>query len=116
MYKIKEYITNQFIQNVGYKPNLDNPKSFNEKIQWLKLYYRDPLITKLADKYTVREYVKEKIGEKYLIPLIDSYNKVEEINFNKLPNKFVLKTNNGAGRNIICKNKKAQPIQLRINT
>lgn len=108
---IKEKIIEQFTQQVGYIPNIDNPKSFNEKIQWLKLYYRNPLLTKCADKYTVREYVKEKIGEQYLIPLIGIYDNPDQIDFNKLPNKFVLKTNNGSGKNIICKNKKKLNIE-----
>lgn len=111
MDKIKKYLITQFEQSVGYTPNIDNPKTFNEKIQWLKLYYRDPLMTLCADKYSVRKYIKEKIGDKHLIPLINSYNKVEEIDFDKLPNKFVLKVNNGAGRNIFCKNKKVLNIE-----
>ncbi|MEL7666007.1 MAG: ATP-grasp fold amidoligase family protein [Candidatus Shapirobacteria bacterium] len=111
MDRIKEYITNQFTQQVGYIPNIDNPKTFNEKIQWLKLYYHDPLMTKCADKYAVREYIKEKIGEKYLIPLLGAYDTPEQINFDKLPNKFVLKINNGSGKNIICRNKKSLDIE-----
>lgn len=102
---IKERISNQFFQRLGYQLNLDNPKSFNEKIQWLKLYYHDPLITQCADKYAVRKYVAKKIGKQYLIPLIGIYEKAEDIDFTKLPNKFVLKINNASGRNIICKNK-----------
>lgn len=102
---IKNYIIKQFKEQVGYTPNIDNPKSFNEKIQWLKLYYHDPLLTKCADKYLVREYVKNKIGEKYLIPLLEIYDTPEQIDFYSLPHQFVLKTNNGSGRNIICKDK-----------
>lgn len=111
MDKIKEYLINQFEQCVGYTPNIDYPRSFNEKIQWLKMYYRNPLMTKCADKYSVRRFVKEKIGEKYLIPLLGVYGTSNEINFEKLPEKFVLKVNNGSGKNIICKNKKELDIQ-----
>lgn len=85
--------------------NLDNPQTFNEKIQWLKLYDSTPLKTRLADKYLVRDWIKEKIGEEYLIPLLGVYDKFEEIDFDKLPNKFVIKCNHGSGWNIIVKDK-----------
>ena len=95
----------QFKWRMGYKLDLDNPKTFNEKIQWLKLNYRDPLMTKCADKVGVREYVKEKIGEEYLVPIIGIYNSVDEIDFDSLPNQFVAKVNWGSGQNIIVKDK-----------
>ena len=101
----KEIIRKKFIEYVGYEPNLDNPKTFNEKLQWLKLYYHDPLMTKCADKYAVREYIKETIGEEYLIPLIGVWDRVEDIDFDLLPNQFVLKVNWGSGMNIIVKDK-----------
>lgn len=85
--------------------NLDNPRTFNEKIQWLKLYDSIPIKTRLADKYLVREWVKEKIGEQYLIPLLGVYDKFEEIDFDKLPNQFVIKCNHGCAYNIIVKDK-----------
>ncbi len=95
----------QFERSLGYKLNLDNPQTFNEKIQWLKHNYRDPLLTKCADKYAVREYVKEKIGEEFLIPLLGVWNNPNEIDFESLPNQFVLKVNWGSGQNIIVKDK-----------
>ena len=64
-----------------------------------------PIKSQLSDKYLVREYVSDKIGEKYLIPLLGAYKKFEDINFNNLPNKFVIKCNHGSGFNIIVKNK-----------
>ncbi|WP_275041295.1 ATP-grasp fold amidoligase family protein, partial [Brachyspira hyodysenteriae] len=79
----------QFKNALGYELNLENPKTFNEKLQWLKLYYHDPLMTICADKYAVREYIKETIGEEYLIPLIGVWDRVEDIDFNSLPNQFV---------------------------
>lgn len=104
--KQEKYITEkQFKWGTGYKINLDNPKSFNEKIQWLKLNYRNPLLTKCADKYAVREYVKEKIGEEYLIPLLGVWDSPDDIDFDSLPNQFVLKVNWGSGQNIIVKDK-----------
>lgn len=103
--EIKEFICKQFNHAVGYEPNIDKPESFNEKLQWLKLYYRNPLMTVCADKYEVRNYVREKIGEKYLVKLIGVFDNVDDINFDNLPDKFILKVNHGSGQNIICKNK-----------
>jgi hypothetical protein len=85
--------------------NLDNPITFNEKIQWLKLYDSTPIKTLLSDKYLVRDWIKEKIGEKYLIPIFGAYDRFEDINFNKLPNKFIIKCNHGSGYNIFVKDK-----------
>ena len=94
-----------FKKTTGTELNLDNPKTYNEKIQWLKLYDSTPLKTRLADKYLVRDWVKEKIGNQYLIPLLGVWDKFEDIDFNKLPNSFVLKANHGCGWNIIVKDK-----------
>ena len=85
--------------------NIENPRTFNEKIQWLKLYDSTPIKTKLADKYLVREWVKEKIGEKYLIPLLGVYDRFDDINFDQLPNQFVIKCNHGSGYNIVVQDK-----------
>ena len=101
----EEIIKIQFKEGTGYELNLENPKTFNEKLQWLKLYYHNPLMTKCADKYLAREYIKEKIGEEYLIPLIGAWDKVEDIDFDSLPEQFVLKVNWGSGQNIIVKDK-----------
>ena len=89
----------------GRKLNLDNPKSFNEKINWMKIYDKDKRKTILADKYLVRNYVSEKIGDKYLVPLIGVWEKPEEIDFKELPKKFVIKCNHGCGWNIIVTDK-----------
>ena len=101
----EEVIKQQFKEYLGYELNLENPQTFNEKLQWLKLYYHDPLMTKYADKYLVREYIKETVGEEYLIPLIGVWDRVEDIDFDKLPNQFVLKVNWGSGQNIIVNDK-----------
>lgn len=89
----------------GKRLDLDNPKTFNEKIQWLKLYDKNPLKTVLTDKYLVREWIKEKIGEQYLIPLLGVWDSFDDIDFDKLPDKFVLKTTHSSGWNIIVKDK-----------
>ncbi len=85
--------------------NLEEPKTFNEKIQWLKLYDSTPIKTMLADKYLVREWVKEKIGEEYLVPLLGVWDKFDDIDFDKLPDKFVLKCNHGSGWNMVVTDK-----------
>ena len=92
-------------ERTGEELNLQNPKTFNEKIQWLKLYDSTPLKTRLADKYLVREWVAEKIGEEYLIPLLGVWDSFEDIDFDKLPERFVLKANHGYNWNYIVKDK-----------
>ena len=86
--------------------NFNNPKTFNEKIQWLKLNYRNEEYTKLVDKYRVKQYITKLIGEKYVIPTLGVWNNVDDIDFKSLPEKFVLKCNNDSGGIVICKNKK----------
>jgi len=90
---------------MGKRLNLDNPQDFNEKVQWLKLYHRTSLYVQCADKYAVRQYVKEKIGCQYLNKCIDVYEKVEDIDFLSLPDSFVLKATHGSGWNIVCPDK-----------
>ena len=94
-----------FKLRTGRDLDLKHPKTFNEKIQWLKLYDVSPLKTRLADKFEVREWIREKIGEKYLTPLIGVYDTFDEIDFDRLPDKFVLKTTHGSGYNIVVKDK-----------
>lgn len=86
--------------------NLSDPKTFNEKLQWLKIHNRKPEYTMLADKYKVREYISKKIGEEFLIPLLGVRDNPNEIDFDSLPNKFVLKCNHNSGLGMcICKDK-----------
>lgn len=102
----KVFLKAAFRARFGRKLDLNNPKTFNEKLQWLKLYNRKPEYTKMVDKYLVREYVKEKIGEKYLIPLLGVWDDPEEIDFDELPMQFVLKCNHNSGIGMcICKDK-----------
>lgn len=98
----------QYRIKLGRKLNLKNPERFTEKIQWYKLNYRNPLMTKCVDKYEVREYVKSKNLEYILNEIYGVYNSVDEIDFDKLPDKFVIKTTNGGGGNgvIICNEKR----------
>lgn len=101
----KVFLETKFKYNFNERLNLKNPQTFNEKIQWLKLYNRNPKYTKYVDKYLVRKYIAETIGEEYLIPLLGVYDNVEEINWDLLPNEFVLKCTHGSGCNIICTDK-----------
>ena len=102
------YLKGCFKAKMGYKLDLQNPKTFNEKLQWLKLYDRKPEYTQMVDKYAVREYIKNTIGEEYLIPLLGVWDSFDEIDFDALPNQFVLKCNHDSGSVIICKDKKTR--------
>lgn len=86
-------------------PNLKNPKTFNEKIQWLKLYDRKPIYTMMVDKYDAKEYIRSIVGSEYIIPSYGVWDKFEDIDFDSLPNSFVLKTTHDCGGVVICKNK-----------
>ncbi len=94
-------ISEIFQKNVGYVPDLRNPRSFNEKIQWLKLYYQDPRITQCADKYAVKDYIAKTIGEEYAVPTIASWDDPDQIDFDNLPERYVLKVNWSSGYNIV---------------
>ena len=87
--------------------NLKDPQTYNEKLQWLKLNDRRPEYTTMVDKYAVKDYVAGIIGEKYIIPTIDVWNSPEEIEWEKLPEQFVLKTNHDGGNFgvVVCKDK-----------
>lgn len=95
----------------GYKLNLKNPRTFNEKIQWIKLYDRNPLMPKCVDKYTVRDYVKSKGCGDILNELLWEGFNPDDIPFEKLPNKFVIKVTHGSTFNIICTNKSKLDIE-----
>lgn len=103
--KYRQELLQWYRRATGKILDLDHPRTFNEKIQWLKLYDSTPIKTRLADKYLVREWVAEKIGEKYLIPLLGVYDSFDQIDFDSLPDRFVIKCNHGCTYNIIVKNK-----------
>ncbi len=87
------------------KLDLNPPKTYTQKIQWLKLHNTNPQYSKMVDKYEVREIIKKELGGEYLIPLLGVWNQFDEIDFEKLPNEFVLKTTHDSGNVIVCKNK-----------
>ncbi len=88
------------------KIDWNNPKTYNEKLQWLKIYDRKDIYTKMVDKYDAKKYVANIIGDEYIIPTIGIYNKFDDIDFEKLPNKFVMKCTHDSGGLVICKDKK----------
>lgn len=99
------YLKGMFRGEFQKKLNLNNPQTFNEKIQWLKLYDRKPEYTKMVDKYEAKKYVAERIGEEYIIPTLGIWDKFEDIDFESLPNQFVLKCTHDSGGLVICKDK-----------
>ena len=101
----KPFIKLKYWAIFGKPLNLKDPKTFNEKMQWLKLYDRRPEYAILQDKYRAREYVAAKIGEERLIPLLGVWERAEDIDFDALPDEFVLKCNHDAGSVILCRNK-----------
>lgn len=108
------YIQAMYYLKMGRKLNLDDPHSFTEKLQWLKLFDRDSNYCKMVDKYLVKEHVAGLIGKEYIIPTLGVWDSVDSIDFNSLPDRFVLKTTHGGGSNgvVICKDKKSLDIQV----
>ena len=102
----EQYLKLKYKNVFGSELDLENPKTFNEKLQWLKLHNRKPEYTVMVDKYKVREYIAQMLGEEYLIPLLGVWDDPEDIDFNALPNQFVLKCNHNSGLGMcICKDK-----------
>ena len=101
----EKYLKMNFKIRMNRELDLKNPKSFNEKIQWLKLYDRKEKYTKMVDKYEAKEYVKNILGEEYIIPTLGVWEKFDDIDFDKLPNQFVLKCTHDSGGLVICKDK-----------
>ena len=101
----KTYIKLQYLNEMNRLPNLKNPKRFSEKMNWVKLYGRKKEYNMMVDKYEVRKYVAEKIGEEYLIPLLGVWDSWDEIDFDALPDEFVIKCTHDSGSVIVCKDK-----------
>lgn len=101
----KIYIRLRFHQRMGKFPNLKNPTTFSEKLHWLKLYGRDPKYSTMVDKYEAKKYIADIIGEEYIIPTLGVWEKFDDIDFDALPDKFVLKCTHDSGGVIICKDK-----------
>lgn len=101
----EKMLKKMFKERVGYELDLENPQTFNEKLQWLKLHDHNPLYTTLVDKYAVKKYVADKIGEQYIIPTLGVWNHFDEIDFDKLPNQFVLKCTHDSGSVVVITDK-----------
>ena len=113
----KLYLSLKFRKYFGRWPNWKNPQTFSEKIQWLKLYDRRPEYTKMVDKYAVKDYVASIIGGEYVIPTLGVWDKPEDIEWDKLPNQFVLKTTHGGGNEgvVICRDNSSFDIKKAID-
>ena len=99
------HIRKQYYLKTGRKLNLDNPTRFNEKLQWLKLHNRKPVFTTMVDKWAVKGYLAPIIGSEYIVPLLGVWDRVEDIDFDALPERFVIKTTHGCGGMYICRDK-----------
>lgn len=111
--KLYNYLPDKWAVSIKYrnhfykKLDLKNPQTFNEKLQWLKLYDRRPEYTRMVDKYLAKDYIASIIGEEYIIPTLGVWRSFDEIDFDSLPDQFVLKCNHGSGDVVICKDKSA---------
>lgn len=101
----KMYLNLRYMLAFHKKLNLKNPQTYNEKLQWMKLYDRNPLYNQLVDKYDVRSFITERIGEEYLIPAYGVWDKFEDIDFDSMPDEFVLKCTHDSGSVYICHDK-----------
>lgn len=101
----EKYLKKMFKAWMGYELNLENPQTLNEKLQWLKLHDRKHLYTKIVDKYEVKKYVAEIIGEEYIVPTLGVWDRFEDINFELLPDQFVIKCTHDSGGLVICRDK-----------
>ena len=101
----KTFVKIEYRNRMRKKLNLKNPQTFNEKLQWLKIYDRKPIYTTMVDKYEVKNYVADKIGDEYIIPTLGVWDSFDEIDFDSLPDQFVLKCTHDSGGLVICKDK-----------
>lgn len=107
----ESFVKRMYWARTGQHLNLDNPTTFTEKQNWLKLHDHNPLYTLLADKYRVKEYVKDQIGEEYVVPCLGCWERVDDIDFDLLPSQFVLKCNHNSGGAVICKDKRSLKVE-----
>lgn len=105
-----------FRNRMGYWMDFKSPRTFNEKLQWLKVYDRKTVYTNFVDKIEVKKFVADKIGKEYIIPTLYEYNNVDEINWETLPNQFVLKCTHDSGGVIVCTDKSKLDIEQAIRT
>lgn len=111
LFNDRTYIALMYRAAFGKKPNLDRPKTYNEKLQWLKLNAADPSHAALVDKYLVKEFVREKAGDQCLIPTLGVWERFDDIDFAQMPSAFVLKCTHDSGSVVICKDKTTFDLQ-----
>ena len=114
----KAYLRIKYFFKFGRFLNLNKPSTFGEKLQWLKIYDRNPIYTTMADKYGAKEYITGITGKEYIIPTLGVWNRFEDIDFDSLPNQFVLKTTHDSGGVVICKDKNTldfKTAQIKLN-
>ena len=112
----KAYVWLDFIRNLHRIPDLRNPSTFNEKLQWLKLYNHDPSYPKMADKLAMRGFVEKKAGAGHSVPVLGVWDCFDEIDFSSLPDTFVLKCNNDSGHYVICRDKRTMDMKAARKT
>lgn len=100
-----EFLKTVFPKYMGYPLDLENPKTFSEKLQWLKINFRDPIQTEMVDKHEAKHFIAERVGNQYIIPTLAVWDSVEDIDIDALPNQFVLKSTHDSGGIVICKDK-----------
>lgn len=106
----EDFLKKMYQIRMGRELNLEDPVTYTEKLQWLKLYDHRPEYTTMVDKYAVKQYVAEKIGPEYVVPLLGVWDRVEDIAFDSLPERFVLKTTHDSGGIVVCKDKSSLDI------
>ena len=100
-----DFLKKVFPKYMGYPLDLENPKTFSEKLQWLKVNYRNPIQTVMVDKHEAKHFIAERVGNQYIIPTLAVWDSVEDIDIDALPNQFVLKSTHDSGGIVICKDK-----------
>ena len=101
----EDFLKKVFPKYMGYPLDLENPKTFSEKLQWLKVNFRDPIQTVMVDKHEAKNFIAQRVGEQYIIRTLAVWDSVEDIDFDALPNQFVLKCTHDSGGIVICKDK-----------
>lgn len=111
-----DFLKTVFPKYMDYPLDLENPKSFSEKLQWLKIHNRKPIHTKMVDKYEAKSFITEAVGAEYVIPAIGVWDSVDDIDFDSLPPQFVLKCTHDSGGLVICKDRKTFDIEAAKKT
>lgn len=107
----KLYVKVKYFLIIGKSCNLENPKTYQEKLQWIKFYDRKPIYHQMVDKVEAKKFIAERVGEEYIIPTLGVWDRFEDIDFSALPNEFILKNTNDSGTYFICRDKSKLNVQ-----